>query len=259
MTAVRAAFAYRDHRTYTAPTAAAGARTKWEQRLRRGQALDEAESLALLADYGVPTLPHRIAEDAGTAAAAAAELGYPVALKTAMPGIPHKSDVGGVTLGLGDPAALRAAYDDQARRLGPRVLVMKMAGAGIELAFGAVDDPQFGPIVMVGAGGVLIEHIADRRFAVPPFDASVARRLLDRLKLRPLLDGTRGRPAANIDTVAEALARFSVMVADLAGLVGEIDVNPILCDAGGCVAADALVTGSGTRAPTCHPRARGDP
>jgi hypothetical protein len=123
------------------------------------------------------------------------------------------------------------------------VLVMPMAGKGVELAFGALDDPQFGPIVMAGAGGILIEILGDRRFALAPFDNATARRLLDRLKARPLLDGRRGLPAVNIDAVAEALARFSVLAADLAGLFQEIDVNPVLCGAAGCVALDALVTG----------------
>jgi hypothetical protein len=160
-----------------------------------------------------------------------------------MPSILHKSDVGGVKLSLPDTAAVRAAYDDLARRLGPRVLITPMAGKGVELAFGALDDPQFGPLVMVSAGGVLIEVMADRRFALAPFDAAIARRLLDGLKARPLLDGHRGLPAANIDAVAEALARFSVLVADLAGLFQEIDVNPVLCGPSACVALDALVVG----------------
>ncbi|MEX0815640.1 MAG: acetate--CoA ligase family protein, partial [Dongiaceae bacterium] len=107
--------------------------------------------------------------------------------------------------------------------------------------FGALDDAQFGPFVIVGAGGVLIELLADRRFALPPFDAAAARRLLDCLKLRPLLDGRRGAPPADLDALAEALARFSVMVADLRGLLGEVDVNPVLAGANGCVALDALV------------------
>ena len=120
---------------------------------------------------------------------------------------------------------------------------MPLAGKGVELAFGALDDPQFGPVVMAGAGGVLVEIMADRRFALPPFDATGARRLLDGLKVRPLLDGHRGLPAADIDAVAEALARFSVLAADLAGLFQEIDVNPVLCGPRGCVALDALVVG----------------
>jgi acyl-CoA synthetase (NDP forming) len=244
MTAVGAAFDYRDFRARPAASAAAapaGARARWTARLQRGDTLDEAESLTLFADYGMPTLPHRIVESAAAAAAAARELGYPVVLKTAMPSILHKSDVQGVVLDLPDSAALRLAYDDLARRLGLRVLVMPMAGKGIELAFGAIDDPQFGPIVMLGAGGVLIEAMNDRRFALPPFDAGVARRLIDRLRARPLLDGKRGMPPANIDALADAFARFSVMATDLAGLFREIDVNPLLCGAGGCVALDALV------------------
>jgi acyl-CoA synthetase (NDP forming) len=244
MAAIRGAMDYRDFRALPAIAPApppAGVRERWTPRLRQAAPLDEAESLALFADYGLPVLPHRIAESGETALAAARELGLPVALKTAMPGILHKSDVGGVRLGLGDAAALRAAYDDLARRLGPRVLVMPMAGKGVELAFGAVDDPQFGPIVMAGAGGLLIELLNDRRFALPPFDAPTARRLIDRLRLRPLLDGVRGQPAADLAVIAEALARFSVMVADLGGLVQEIDVNPVICGPGGCTVVDALV------------------
>jgi acyl-CoA synthetase (NDP forming) len=244
MTAVRAAFAYRDVRDCppASPAAApAGMRARWMARLQRGDTLDEAEGLALFADYGVPTLPHRIVESAAEAEAAARGFGYPVVLKTAMPGVLHKSDVGGVELNLGDATALRLAYDDLARRLGPRLLVMPMAGQGTELAFGALDDPQFGPIVMIGAGGILIETTSDRRFAMPPLDASAARRLIDRLRTRRLLDGRRGRPAADIDALADAFARFSVMAADLAGLFQEIDVNPVLCGASGCVALDALV------------------
>jgi acyl-CoA synthetase (NDP forming) len=244
MAAIRGAMDYRDFRGLPAIAPAvppAGVRDRWAPRLQQAAPLDEAESLALFADYCLPVVPHRIAGSSAAALAAARELGFPVALKTAMPGILHKSDVGGVRLGLGDAAALGTAYDDLARRLGPRVLVMPMAGKGVELAFGAVDDPQFGPIVMAGAGGVLIEVLKDRRFALPPFDAPTARRLIDRLRLRPLLDGVRGQPAADVAVVAETLARFSVMVADLRGLVQEIDINPLICGPGGCVALDALV------------------
>jgi hypothetical protein len=194
-----------------------------------------------MAAYGLPVQPHRIAESAEAAAAAARDLGYPLALKTAVPGLLHKSDVGGVRLGLADAGSLGAAYEDLARRLGPRVLLMPMAGAGTELAFGAVADPQFGPLVMVGAGGVLIELLADRQFALPPLDAAAARRLLDRLALRPLLDGRRGRPPADLDALAAALARFSVIIADLGELLQEVDINPLLAGPEGCVALDALV------------------
>jgi acyl-CoA synthetase (NDP forming) len=162
-----------------------------------------------------------------------------------MPGILHKSDVGGVRLGLAEEAVVAAAYRDLATRLGPRVLVMAMAGKGVELSFGAVVDPQFGPLVMVGAGGVLIEMMKDRRFALPPFDPGEARRLLDGLALRPLLDGKRGQKPVDIDALASSLAAFSVLVADLKGLIAEIDINPLLAGPTGAVALDALVVPTG--------------
>src|SRR3546814_2957722 len=131
--AIRGAFERRDWRDLsplTPPPTPPGMRAKWAPRLLAGQALDEAEGLTLLADYGVPVPPHRIVESAAAAQAAAAEIGFPVALKTAMPGILHKSEIGGVKLGLGDAAAVAAAWDDVAARLGPRAIVMPMIGAG---------------------------------------------------------------------------------------------------------------------------------
>jgi acyl-CoA synthetase (NDP forming) len=244
LAAFRAAFAWRDAADRPAPrpmAAPAGIRAKWQRHLGKGGALDEPESLALMADYGVGVLAHRIAEDETAAIAAAKAIGFPVALKTAVPGILHKSDVGGVKLGLADEAAVATAYRDLAARLGPRVLVMAMAGKGIELSFGAVVDPQFGPLVMVGAGGVLIEMMKDRRFALPPFDRTEAHRLLDALTLRPLLDGKRGQKPVDIDALARGLAAFSVLVADLKGLIAEIDINPVLAGPDGAVALDALV------------------
>jgi acyl-CoA synthetase (NDP forming) len=223
-------------------------RAKWQGRLTKGAPLEEIESLALMADYGVGVLPHAIAESEAAAIAAARAVGFPVALKTAMSGILHKSDVGGVRLGLADEAAVAAAYRDLAARLGPRALVMAMAGKGVELSFGAVVDPQFGPLVIVGAGGVLIEMMKDRRFALPPFDQGEARRLLDGLALRPLLDGKRGQKAADIDALANSLAAFSVLVADLKGLIAEIDINPVLAGPSGVVALDALVVPASSRA-----------
>jgi succinyl-CoA synthetase beta subunit len=244
LAAVRAAFWLRDRAALPkvlARPAPAGLRAKWQPRLAQTRALDEAEGLALFADYSVPVLPHRVVGSAAEAVAAAAQIGFPVALKTAAPGILHKSDVGGVRLNLGDSSAVRAAYDDVAGRLGPRTLVMKMAGKGVEVAFGMIEDPHFGPIAIVGAGGVLIELMKDRRVALPGFDPATARRIIDRLAIRPMLDGVRGAPAADLSALAEAFSAFSAMIADLAGLVSEIDVNPVIAGPDGCVALDALV------------------
>jgi acetate---CoA ligase (ADP-forming) len=244
MAAIKGAMERRDFRARPAMAplpAPAGARDRWRPRLASGQPLDEAEGFALLADYGLAVPAHRVVEDADAAMEAGRAIGFPVVLKTAAPGILHKSDVGGVRLGLADGQSLRTAYDDLARRLGPRALVARMVGQGMELAFGSRVDAQFGPVVMVGAGGVLIDYLADRQYALAPFDEAEARRLIDRLALRPLLDGKRGQKPADIAVLARALALFSTMVADLGDLVEETDVNPLLAGPTGVVALDALV------------------
>ncbi|WP_374652909.1 acetate--CoA ligase family protein [Dongia sp.] len=216
-----------------------GLKAKWAPRLAQGN-LSEADALDLLADYGVPAIAHRLASNLEEVRAAVDGIGYPVVMKTAAPGILHKSDVGGVKLGLKDAASVEAAYADLKTRLDSRVLLMPMAGKGMEISFGMTLDPQFGPVCMVGAGGVLIEMMPDRCFVLPPFGIVEARRQIDRLSLRPLLDGKRGAAPADIDKLAQAFAAFSVMVADLDGLIAEIDVNPLIVNAEGTQAVDSL-------------------
>jgi succinyl-CoA synthetase beta subunit len=201
----------------------------------------EVEALAMLADWGVPVVAAREAASLDAAVAAAGRVGWPVALKTAAPGVDHKSDVGGVKLGLAGPGQLAAAYADLAGRLGPRVVVASMAGPGVELALGMVRDPQFGPLVMVAAGGVLVEVLGDRRFALPPVQAHTARSLLDRLAVRPLLDGARGAPSADLDAVADAVVRLSALAVDLGDHLAAVDVNPLVAGPHGCLAVDAVV------------------
>jgi acetate---CoA ligase (ADP-forming) len=243
--AIRHAFAHRDFRALPplalppAPEAAVIAR--WRERLTEPSALDEAESLALLADFGIPNPGAETARSADEAVAAAKRLGLPVAVKTAMPGIHHKSDVDGVRLGLAIPEEVAKAYEDLKIRLGPRVIVAAMAKPGVELALGLVRDSQFGPVMMVGAGGTLIEVLKDRRVALPPLDSLRAMRLVDRLRLRPLLDGHRRRPGADIAKLADAIARFSLLAASLGDLIEELDVNPLIAGPKGVVAVDALV------------------
>jgi acetate---CoA ligase (ADP-forming) len=162
-------------------------------------------------------------------------------MKTMAPGVQHKSDVGGVALGLGDAEALRSAFEDIAGRLGPHVVVSPMAPPGVEVALGVVRDPQFGPLVLVAAGGVLVEVLHDRRLALPPVDARGARALIDRLRVRPLLDGLRGAPGVDVDAIAHAVSRLSVLAADLGEHLDAVDVNPLIASPDGCVAVDALV------------------
>jgi acyl-CoA synthetase (NDP forming) len=239
--AARHLFAWRDFRARAVdPVPVVKPNSNWRARLAEG-ALDEHDALALLADYGVPTPAARVVATEEAAVDAAREIGSPAVCKTAMPGILHKTEQRGVKLGLVDEAAVRAAYTELAARLGPRVLISQMAERGVELALGLINDPQFGPVVMVGAGGTLVELLRDARYGLAPFGPKTARRLLDGLSVRPLLDGARGAPPADIDTAADAIARFSVMAAELADVIGECYVNPLILGPNGAIAVDALI------------------
>lgn len=212
---------------------------RWRKILAAGERLGEASALEMLADYGVPVARIVAATDLAGVLAAAERLGYPVALKTAA--APHKTEVSGVKLGLGDEADLTAAYREMSSRLGPSVTVQQMVEPGVEMALGVAHDPQFGPLVMVAAGGVLIETLGDRRLALPPLDEVRASKLIDRLAARPLLDGVRGAPPADVAALSRALSRLSLLAMDLGDLIYAIDVNPIVVGPHGCVAVDALV------------------
>jgi acyl-CoA synthetase (NDP forming) len=218
----------------------AARRDRWLRALRSGP-LDAEAGFALLRDYGIPAARARGADSVAAALAAAAEIGYPVVLKTAGPGVAHKSDAGGVVLGIRDAAGLEAAYADLAARLGPRVLVCETAGPGVELSAGIVADGDLGPLVVVGAGGVLVEHLADRAVALPPVDAAGARRMLSRLRVAPLLAGFRGRPPADLGAIAAAITGVSAIAAELGGALAALDVNPVICGPAGALAVDVLV------------------
>ena len=243
---VRALFAYRDFQLCE-PAAPGEADQqvvgRWQGRLATDTTLSESESLAVLTDFGVETTACQLANSEDAAVAAAVRVAYPVALKTAKHGLLHKSDEGGVVLGIQNEEQLRHAYANMSRKLGGDVLVSSMAPAGVEMFLGIKRDPQYGPVVLIGSGGVLAETIADVQFALPPFDVAHARRCVDRLKLRPLLDGVRGKPAVDIDAFCAAAARFSEMAAALGEVLAEVDVNPVIVHENGAIAVDALVAG----------------
>jgi hypothetical protein len=136
---------------------------------------------------------------------------------------------------------LVAAYAEMSHSFGPEVTVSAMVPPGAELALGIVRDPQFGPLVMAGAGGVLVELLADRAFGLPPLDETRAQDMLGRLKARRLLDGLRGTPVSNVASVADAIVRLSALAADAGDLISGLDVNPLIAGASGCVAVDVLV------------------
>ena len=197
----------------------------------------EASALRLLAEYGLPVVPVTEIRDASDAVAT----DYPVVLKTAVPDILHKSDVGGVVLNIASREQLLAAYTDMAARLGPEAIVAPMVADGVEMMLGVKVDPQFGPVVLIGFGGVYAETLQDVAYALPPFSVAHARRCVDRLKLRPMLDGLRGKPAADIDAFCETASKFSVMIDALRDTVAEVDVNPVIVHESGCTIVDALV------------------
>jgi acyl-CoA synthetase (NDP forming) len=215
-------------------------RKRWLTRLAAGP-LTGAESLALVADYGIPVTTAARATSGAEAVGHAETFGLPVVLKTDVPGIAHKSDVGGVVVGLATLDDVVLVYHDLAERLGPEVLVAECAPAGVELALGIVRDAGLGPIVVVGAGGLLVELIRDRSVGLPPLDLPQAHRMLDRLGMRALLDGFRGDAAADIDAVAHAVVSVSVLAAELGDGIEALDVNPVRCGPRGVVALDALV------------------
>lgn len=245
LAAFRHLFEYRDHRSLprvegTTPVPLE-VRERWLERLSIADPLYEAEGLSLLSDFGVPVVPVTVVGSLDDAVAAAERLGFPVALKTGMPEISHKSDIGGVRLGLVNGVQVKEAYNDIAGRLGPVVTVARMASPGVEVHLGIVRDPQFGPLVLVAAGGVLVEVLKDRRLALPPLDDVRARRLIDLLASRPLLDGVRGQPAADVDALARAVVAISWLAHDLGDHLEALDANPVICGPDGCLAVDALV------------------
>ena len=178
---------------------------------------------------------------ASAAADAAEELGYPVVLKTAAPGVAHKTDADGVRLDIPNVEGLTTAFEDISARLGPSVSIAAMAPRGVEMHLGLVNDPMFGPLVLVAAGGVLVEVLHDRALGLPPLDDAAALRLIDRLKIRPILDGVRGAAPSDVAALAHAVSRMSVLAGDLGDLIDAIDVNPVIVSPTGCVAVDALV------------------
>jgi acyl-CoA synthetase (NDP forming) len=245
LAAFRHLFAYRDFRARDPITGVSPVsdevRERWIGRLSNGEPFDELEGLAVLADFGVPVIESVRVETLEDAIAAAERLGFPVAVKTTAPGVQHKSDVGGVKLGIDDSPSLEDAYSDLERALGPEVTVAPMASPGVEIALGIVRDPQFGPLVLVGAGGVLVEVLKDRRLAMPPLDEERARSMVDRLDVRPLLEGIRGQPPADVDALIRAIVGLSWLAHDLGDHVEALDANPVICGPDGCVAVDALV------------------
>jgi len=213
--------------------------------------IGEHTAKRILAEAGLPVVEERLSSTARAAVSAATELGFPVALKIASVDILHKTEAGGVELGLAtadDVAQAFAAVTGRARLARPDariegVLVSHMVTGGVETILGVQDDPTFGPVVMFGLGGIFVEMLKDVAFRVAPFEEDEAHRMMREVKGFPLLDGARGRPRCDLDALAAALAALSRFAAAHAGHLHSAELNPVivLAEGQGLVALDALI------------------
>jgi acetate---CoA ligase (ADP-forming) len=227
------------------------ARAKPADRRLAARMYTEHDALQQLAAAGVPVVRTQVAATSEEAARAARDIGFPVVVKLSSPDITHKSDVGGVRLKLADENAVRSAFDAvtaSGMRAAPGarvdgVLVAPMINEGIECILGVQTDPVFGPVVMFGLGGVLVEAMRDVSFRLAPIDGQEARAMVDEIRARRVLDGMRGNPAADIDALCEALVRLSEFAAMHVHSLASVDINPfvVLPKGRGAVALDAVL------------------
>ncbi len=210
--------------------------------------LNEVESKQLLAEAGVPVVPTRLARSRAEAVRIAQEIGLPAALKVVSPDITHKSDVGGVKIGLETSAQVRAAYDSimsSTRAAAPTatiegVSVQSMAAPGVEVIVGATRDPQFGHVVMFGLGGVLVEMLRDVSMRLVPLEPRDARAMIREIKGLPLLQGYRQYAPCDLDSLEGVILSLSRFL-EARPEVRELDLNPVLCYPDGLLAVDARV------------------
>jgi len=225
-----------------------------ECRLRLAQQANDLPEYAakrMLSDYGIAVTREELATTADEAAHIAGTIGFPVALKIQASGIPHKTEAGGVRIGIASAEEARAGFSAivvNAKAYAPQavldgVLVQQMVTGATELIVGVNNDARFGPAVMVGFGGVFAEVMRDVAFRLAPITLSEAQEMVRELRAFAILDGARGRPKADIDALAEALTRVSAMAVDLKDQMAELDINPLfVLPAGrGVLAGDALI------------------
>ncbi len=225
--------------------------SEFVQQLRRSgrTLLNEFEAKQVLASYGIPVVDTRVAENEDQAASIAAEIGFPIALKLLSNTIAHKTDVDGVRLGLQNDEQVRGAF----RSI--RAAVTKKAGAehflgvtvqpmvrrdGYELILGSTIDAQFGPVVLFGSGGVMVEVYRDRALALPPLNTTLAQRLMEQTKIFAALNGVRGRKPVDLSALEQLLVRFSQLVLEQPW-IKEIDINPLLATPDHLLALDARI------------------
>jgi acyl-CoA synthetase (NDP forming) len=254
---LRAWFDWHERRTHRQAQAARRSPRSAEQAARgilsgvmsRGAALSETDSKRILACYGIAVPREIVARDPEQAASAAGRIGGPVAIKIVSPDILHKTEAGGVRLGLSTPENVReaarnilasaAGYAPQARIDG--ISVQQMAPSGVEIVLGVKNDLQFGPLIAAGLGGIMVELLGDTAVRLAPVDDQTARTMLASLKGHALLTGFRGKPGVDIDGLVDTICRLSELAHDLADVIDQIDVNPVIAGRASVIAADALI------------------
>jgi acyl-CoA synthetase (NDP forming) len=210
--------------------------------------LTEVESKQILGEAGIPIAHAQLAATREEAVAAARKIGLPVVLKIVSPDISHKSDVGGVKLNLGSEEAVAAAFDEivaAARRAQPQatvlgVSVQKMARPGVEVIMGMTTDPQFGPVLMFGLGGVFVEVLKDVAFRIVPLEPRDARQMIRDIRGFPVLEGFRGQDPADLAALENMLMSLSAFVEGHPD-IQELDLNPIFAYKDGALAVDARI------------------
>ena len=233
----------------SAASAEQAARAILSEAKGRGAALSETDSKRVLACYGIAIPQEILARDPEQAASAAAKIGGPVAIKIVSPDILHKTEAGGVRLGLSTPENVREAARNilaSASRYAPQakidgISVQQMAPSGVEIVLGVKNDRQFGPLIAAGLGGIMVELLDDTAVRLAPVGGETAREMLASLKGHALLTGFRGKPGVDIDALIDTICRLSELAHDLSDVVDQIDVNPVIVSAGGVIAADALI------------------
>lgn len=257
---VQAVKAYVDHHQfqtrYRSPFAKpvqrrSAAAAKVAPLLAAGGALSEHASKQVVAAYGIGVTADELVNSRANASRAAARIDGPVVMKVCSPDLAHKTDHGLVRVGVATATEVRRTYDElvaAAAAADPTatidgVLVCPMVTGGVETVVGVIDDPLFGPTVMFGLGGVLVEILGDVTFRVPPFDRAEARRMVREVKGFPLLAGARGRPKADVTALVDVIMRVQRLAMDHAGHLAELDINPLLVlpTGQGAIALDALV------------------
>ncbi len=210
--------------------------------------LTEVESKQLLHEAGIPVTVSRLATNADEAASIASEIGFPVVLKVVSGDIAHKSDVGGVVLGLADAEAVKRGYDEMMAKVkaaAPNatidgVAVQQMAKPGTEVIIGTTTDPQFGPVMMFGLGGIFVEVLKDVAFRIVPLEPRDAKQIVREIKGYPVLEGVRGQEGADLASLEKLILQISEFV-EQHPEVRELDLNPVLAYPDGAIAVDARV------------------